>query len=247
MSQPKANLHKLGGSGPDLLFIHGFGSDRYSWAANAPGLTDRATVWAVDLPGHGGAADDVGDGTALTLAHAVAGQLSRLSGPAVVVGHSLGGAVAVHLAGIAPQLLHRLVLVAPAGLGQTLDHDFLVAFPALETPEDAQTLLERLVSRKRLIAPAMTSHVLSALQSPSRRAALTTVAGALMAMPRLALPDTPADLIWGEADAINPMPADLPVAATVLQLPATGHLPQVEAASRVNAVIRAALAPVAGL
>lgn len=241
MTEAKANLHKLGGSGPDLLFIHGFGSDRYSWAANAPQLTDAATVWAVDLPGHGGSADAVGDGTALTLAHAVSGQLSQLSGPAVVVGHSLGGAVAVHLAGIAPQLLRRLVLIAPAGLGQTLDHDFLTAFPVLETQEEAQALLERLVIRKRLIAPAMTSHVLTALQSPSRRAALTSVAGALMCMPSLALPATPADLIWGEADAINPIPDDLPNAASVLRLPATGHLPQVEATSKVNAVIRAAL------
>ena len=241
MTWPTARLHRLGGTGPDLLFVHGFGADRLSWAANAPQLTDAATVWAVDLPGHGTAGDAVGDGSALALAQAVAATLSALAGPAVVVGHSLGGAVALHLADIAPHLVHRLVLIAPAGLGAGLDHDFLTAFPALQTGPQAQALLERLVVRPRLITPAMAAHVLAGLQAPTRRAALARIAAALAEMPSPALPACPVDLIWGEADRINPPPATLPVTASLLHLPNTGHLPQVEAASKVNAVIRAAV------
>jgi pyruvate dehydrogenase E2 component (dihydrolipoamide acetyltransferase) len=41
-------LHRLGGDGPDLLFIHGFGADRLSWLAVAPQLFDLASVWAVE-------------------------------------------------------------------------------------------------------------------------------------------------------------------------------------------------------
>ena len=242
MTPPAARLHRLGGSGPDLLFVHGFGADRLSWAANAPQLTDAATVWTLDLPGHGSAPDPVGDGSAQALADAVARALPDLSGPAVIVGHSLGGTVALHLAAAVPQVVRHLVLIAPAGLGPALDHDFLTAFPVLETPDQAQALLERLVERKRLIAPAMVAHVLAGLQKPSRRAALATVAQALMTLPAPALPDLPIDLIWGAADRINPPPVALP--ATVLVLPDTGHMPQVEAASKVNAVIRAALVAV---
>ena len=115
MTPPAARLHRLGGSGPDLLFVHGFGADRLSWAANAPQLTDAATVWTVDLPGHGSAPDAVGDGSAQALADAVARALPDLSGPALIVGHSLGGTVALHLAAAVPQVVRHLVLIAPAG------------------------------------------------------------------------------------------------------------------------------------
>lgn len=242
MTAPQADLHGLGGHGPDVLFIHGFGSDRYSWAANAPAMADWATVWAVDLPGHGQAPDEVGAGDAKTLGAAVAERLSDIPGAIVVVGHSLGGAVAIELAKLLPDRVKRLVLIAPAGLGQRLDHEFLTAFPTLNAPDETQALLERLVERKRLIAPVMVSHVLATLQSTGRRAALAKVAAALVKLMPPSMPDVPLDLIWGEADTINPPPVEMPPATTLLRLPNTGHMPQVEAASKVNAVIRAALA-----
>lgn len=241
MTQPAARLHDLGGAGPDLVFIHGFGGDRYGWAANAPVLADVARLWAVDLPGHGAAPEAVGDGSALALAQAVSAQLSALQRPAVLVGHSLGGLVALHLAALAPHLVRRLVLIAPAGLGPAPDAAFLTEFPLLQTPEAAQALLERLVERKRLIAPAMVAHLLASLQTPGRRAALATIAAALRASDPAPPPQVPMDLIWGEADLINPAPAPVPGAASFLILPATGHMPHIEAAAKVNAVIRAAL------
>jgi pimeloyl-ACP methyl ester carboxylesterase len=242
MTPPKANLHKMGGTGPDLLLIHGFGSDRFSWAAIGPALFDAATVWAIDLPGHGQAPNDVGDGSANILAHAVAAELSGLNGPAVIVGHSLGGAVALHLCEIAPLAVRRLVLIAPAGLGRALNQDFLQSFPALENAEAAKVQLESLVERKRLIVPAMIAHVLASLQSPVRRAALQVIAASLAATAPLVIPAAiPVDLIWGDADMINPAPEDFAAAATILRLPNTGHMPHIEAASKVNAIIRAAL------
>jgi pimeloyl-ACP methyl ester carboxylesterase len=245
MTTPRAEIYAQGGTGPSLVLIHGFGSDRYSWAANAPALTDAATVWAVDLPGHGAATNDVGAGDPATLARAVAAAVTDLPGPLTLVGHSLGGAVALHLAAIAPGLVRRLVLIAPAGLGQALDHGFLDTFPELATPEAAQAMLERLVERKRLIVPAMVAHVLATLDRPGRRDALRKIAGALAEAAPPPIPAAvPVDLIWGEADAINPLPPQGPgfAPACLLTLPGSGHLPQVEAAAKVNAVIRAALA-----
>ena len=53
----------LGGEGPDLVLIHGFGSDRLSWAGNSPALMTVARVHSLDLPGHGDSlAAEAGDG-----------------------------------------------------------------------------------------------------------------------------------------------------------------------------------------
>ena len=63
-----AALHRLGGEGPDVLLIHGFGADRLSWLALAPQLFPVATVWAAEFGGHGAAGNDVGKGTLTDLA-----------------------------------------------------------------------------------------------------------------------------------------------------------------------------------
>ena len=52
MATPEARLSLVGGEGPDLLLIHGFASDRLSWAATAHAFLATRRVWAVDLPGH---------------------------------------------------------------------------------------------------------------------------------------------------------------------------------------------------
>lgn len=240
MSAAEARLYRLGGAGPDLVFVHGFGADRFGWAANAPQFFGDASVWAVDLPGHGEAPDAVGDGSAATLAHAVVLRLAQLSGPAILVGHSLGGSVALEVARIAPQLVRHLVLLAPAGMGDGIDRGFLSAFPELADPAKAQELLERLVERKRLIAPAMVQHVLTSLARQTRRAALRQVAQALSEARPSTLPTgVSVQMVWGAADQINPAPSTLPPGS--LHLAGVGHMPHIEAAAKVNALIRAAL------
>ena len=70
-----AALHRLGGDGPDVLLIHGFGADRLSWLAPAPQLFPFATA-AAEYGGHGTAGNDVGDG-AHALAAAIEGHRRR--------------------------------------------------------------------------------------------------------------------------------------------------------------------------
>ena len=109
-----AALHRLGGEGPDILFIHGFGADRLSWLALAPKLFPFGTVWAVEYAGHGMAGNDVGEGNPSDLSRAIAAQINgRLAAP-LVVGHSLGGTVALHLAARDDMDVSGLVLLAPA-------------------------------------------------------------------------------------------------------------------------------------
>lgn len=228
-----AALHHLGGEGPLLVLIHGFGADRLGWAATAPAFFATHAVWAVELPAHGAA--DPGAETPATIAAEVADALADLPGPRALVGHSLGGAVAAHVAAARPDEVSDLVLIAPGGLGADLDAGFLTGFADLRTPEAALAHLRRLVVRDRLITPAMAAHVLAHLDLPGRRAALAAQARALIAAPPPPLPHM-ARVIWGAEDRVNPPdPVFLAGLGTrALVLPGTGHLPQVEAAGRVN-------------
>ena len=89
------------GEGPPIVFIHGFGGDLNNWQFNQEALAERHATYAIDLPGHGGSSKDLGSGRVDVgaLAKAVTDFLDAQEiGTAHLVGHSLGGAVALDLA-----------------------------------------------------------------------------------------------------------------------------------------------------
>jgi len=82
--------------GAPVLLVHGFGGDLYNWLFNQEALAVNHTVYAVDLPGHGGSQKYVGDGAISSLAETVHDFLDALSVErAHLAGHSLGGAIAL--------------------------------------------------------------------------------------------------------------------------------------------------------
>ncbi len=103
-----------GGDGPPILLLHGFGGSAWNFAELAP-LLDGHRLVVPDLPGQGGSAPLPAPSLA-GFADAVAG---LLDGPAVVVGHSMGGVVALRLAERHPGLVSGLVLAAPAGISSS--------------------------------------------------------------------------------------------------------------------------------
>ena len=104
------------GEGAPVLLLHGFGADLNTWMFNQPVLAEGRRVLALDLPGHGGSRRDVGAGDGAALSQAVEGFLTALDlGPLHLVGHSMGGAIAVLLAARRPDLVRTLTLIAPAG------------------------------------------------------------------------------------------------------------------------------------
>jgi pimeloyl-ACP methyl ester carboxylesterase len=105
----------FGGSGPPMVLVHGLGGSALNWMDAAPLLARFARVWAVDLLGHGrspstGRSSSVTDNAAL-LPRFVE-QVAR--GPAILVGNSMGGYLAMRVAADRPDLLGGLVLVSPA-------------------------------------------------------------------------------------------------------------------------------------
>jgi 3-oxoadipate enol-lactonase len=103
-----------GGFGPPLLLLHGFGGAAWNYAELAPLLRARRLI-VPDLPGHGGSSPL--PATTLSGIADVVGSL--LDGPVDVVGHSMGGVVALRLAERHPTLVRRLVLAAAAGISSS--------------------------------------------------------------------------------------------------------------------------------
>jgi len=153
----------IGDAGPPVVFVHGLFGQGRNWTTIAKGLADRHRVTLLDLPNHGHSpwTDRV---DYLDMARLVADELQQLGEPATLVGHSMGGKVAMQLALRRPELLRALVVVdvAPTAYpetgGRTDDPDeeaspfaaYIAAMRAMEldrltTREDAETALRSAV------------------------------------------------------------------------------------------------------
>ncbi|MFG2958356.1 alpha/beta fold hydrolase [Streptomyces sp. NPDC048291] len=101
--------------GVPLLLVHGWGGDGREWSPHAEALADRFRVIVPDLRGHGRSEVPDQDNTPAEMAEDLAALLGRLdSGPAVVVGHSMGGQVVNLLAVRHPALVRSVVALDPA-------------------------------------------------------------------------------------------------------------------------------------
>jgi pimeloyl-ACP methyl ester carboxylesterase len=111
--------YRSGGEGPVLVLLHGITSSSASWEPVLPLLAEHFTVVAPDLLGHGESAKPVGDYSLGAYACLVRDIMLALGHDrATVVGHSLGGGIAMQLAYQFPELIERLVLVSSGGLGR---------------------------------------------------------------------------------------------------------------------------------
>jgi pimeloyl-ACP methyl ester carboxylesterase len=104
----------VGGSGPPLVCVHGLSGSALNWMAVGPMLAERHRVFALDLRGFG--RTPLGPGTRLRDNRRLLDLFLRevVGGPAIVVGNSMGGLVAVLQAAAAPETISSLVLVDPA-------------------------------------------------------------------------------------------------------------------------------------
>ncbi len=111
--------YRVRGNGPALVLIHGITSNSQSWGDVMPGLAEHYTVIAPDLLGHGESAKPQGDYSLGAHASGVRDLLVALGiERATVVGHSLGGGIALQMAYQFPERVDRLVLVSSGGLGR---------------------------------------------------------------------------------------------------------------------------------
>lgn len=131
---------RIAGSGPVILLIHGIGDNSTTWSMVQSRLAQRFTVIAVDLLGHGESDKPRADYSVAAYANGMRDLMSVLDiERATVVGHSLGGGVAMQFAYQFPHLVERLVLVGAGGV--TKDVNILLRVASLPMGSEALALL----------------------------------------------------------------------------------------------------------
>jgi pyruvate dehydrogenase E2 component (dihydrolipoamide acetyltransferase) len=225
-----------------------------TWQGVAEAMAQRNRVILVDLPGHGGSsAPDPGDCdySPMALGRAVADTIAALCDePAVIAGHSLGGAVGVLVASASPQLVARLVLIDPAGAGDDVDPALLRLIEAEPSDAGSREILELFFHDHALVTATGVAEHSRMLTRPGVHAAVRAVArstfdGAAQRLDvreALADIDVPVLVIWGAEDRVfDVSQADaLRVAiphAQVRIVTEAGHVPHLERPDAVAALI----------
>jgi pimeloyl-ACP methyl ester carboxylesterase len=221
---------RVAGSGPAIVLIHGIGSNSSTWNAVQARLAHRFTVIAPDLLGHGKSDKPRTDSSVAAYANGLRDLLSVLGIDRVsVVGHSLGGGVAMQFAYQFPELVERLVLVATGGV--TRDVSIALRLTSLSMVSEALAVLRlpgavpalRLVGRVGRLAAGSTGfgrdlphvlQVLAELREPGASAAFSRTLRAVIdwrgqmitMLDRSYLAEPiPVQLIWGEQDSVIPV------------------------------------------
>ncbi len=235
------------GEGTPLVLLHGFGGDINVWVFNQEALAAGGrTVYAVDLPGHGGSTKDVGEGDLASLVDVVAGFMDEMGvEKAHLFGHSMGGAVAASFAIQHPERVQSLSLIASAGLGEEINGEYIEGFIAANRRKEMKSTLGLLFANPDLVNRQLVNDVIRFKRLDGVDEALRKLADNLFPdgkqadVPDLSGVEVPMLVVWGREDKILPVShsENAPGHARVEVLDGTGHMPQMEASGQTNRII----------
>jgi pyruvate dehydrogenase E2 component (dihydrolipoamide acetyltransferase) len=222
-----------------LLLVHGFSGDKDNWLFNIADLASARRVVALDLPGHGASSKDVDDGSIAALTDSVAGFMDAIGmRRAVVVGHSLGGGVAIELAAGRPDRIAGVVLLSAFGTGNPVNRQFIDELLAADRRKEMKAALRFLFADESLVSRDMVEALLAYRRLDGVQAALDALALNALSDASAAALDAkrrtltmPVMVLHGDKDAVIAAPGHGET------LP-TGHMPHMEAAAEVNRRIR---------
>src|SRR5690348_4425149 len=165
------------GDSVPVVLLHGFGADLNTWMFVQPALAEGRRVIALDLPGHGGSAKRLERADVESLAAIVGGALDALGVARLhLVGHSMGGGIAIALASREPERVATLSLIASASLGPEINAGFIDGFVHASRRREAQETLALLVNDPSLVSRRMVEEVLRYKRLDGVPAALTALA-----------------------------------------------------------------------
>jgi pimeloyl-ACP methyl ester carboxylesterase len=248
-------LYRAGRGGADpVILIHGLGTAAArDWANVIPELATTYDVYALDLPGFG--ASDKGNhlyspSNYVRVLDALFGE--RLKRPANIVGHSMGGVVALAYSASYPDRVKRLVAVDVAGvLHRSVYGEFLGRMVAERKIGDSPwyDMLARMITTQAENLPAKG---LMSLELPQVRQRL--LRGDPNAIAAMALVEhdlsrglraikAPTLVVWSSDDRVAPLRAGQAIASAVpgarlVVIDAAGHAPQLTRPERFNALLR---------
>ena len=232
------------GEGSPVVFLHGYPLDHRMWRPQLEALSRNHRVVLLDLPGFGRAAESrVPDTLSGFSAEVARGVSAHVSGPAVVVGHSFGGYIALQLFRDHPELFAGLVLAdtrSEPDTAEAREKRLATVRRSAETGEGVDVE----ATTRALLAPSTwkaggplvegVRAIVRSARPPSIRGALTAIATRPDLTDTLSKVNVPSLVIWGEEDQLIP-PSQ--TRALVTHLPrgsgvgirGAGHLPSLEA------------------
>jgi pyruvate dehydrogenase E2 component (dihydrolipoamide acetyltransferase) len=248
-----------GDDGEVVLLVHGYGGDRNSWLFLQEPLAERYRVYALDLPGHGTSAKDVGPDPAAVLAGSVTGVLDAIGARrAHLVGHSMGGAVALAAATADPGRVSSLTLIAPSGFGPEINAAYLRGFASAQTRRELKPVVGQLFADESLVTRQVVDDLLAYKRLDGVAEALQALLGMLLdgdaqrgdSITSLAALTTlksapPVTAVWGRGDRIIPAAqaeAAARAGAEVRLIDGAGHMPHMERPAEVQAAIEETIA-----
>jgi pimeloyl-ACP methyl ester carboxylesterase len=259
-------IYRIAGEGPPVVLIHGMVNSSRHWEKVAMRLADRYTVVAPDLLGHGDSAAVRGDYSLGAHAASIRDLLATIGiERATIVGHSLGGGVAMQFFYQFPQRVERLALISSGGLGREVSPMLRgAALPGAGallwagTHRHLHAALdrwgERLDRRGSALGPQLQAiaRAMRPLDEPgARRAFLQTLRAVIdprgqkvSARDRLyLLASLPTLIVWGERDRTIPLAHGRAAAEAIpncrfVTLPEAAHFPNIEDPEGLAAALR---------
>jgi pimeloyl-ACP methyl ester carboxylesterase len=249
-------IYRIAGDGPPVVLIHGMVNSSKHWEQVALALADRYTVVAPDLLGHGDSAAVRGDYSLGAHACSIRDLLTTIGiDRATVVGHSLGGGIAMQFFYQFPQRVERLALISSGGLGHEVSPMLRgAALPGaaagiwLVANRRVRAALDRAGermrvrgSRKGVYLQAIARAMRPLQEAAARRAFVQTLRSVIdvrgqhvSAVDRLyLLGELPTLIVWGERDNTIPMAHGLAAHEQIpnsrfVSLPRAAHFPNLE-------------------
>ena len=241
--------------GRPVVLVHGLAEDRRTWAVQQEQLADTHT-YAVDLRGHGETTLGEADGTLEQLGADLIGFLESVTGPAVVVGFSLGGTIVLWAAAERPDLVSRAVVLGTSSVVGRAAAEFYggrIAAAADTGSEDFRAALRDDTRAALSVGTDRLDEVVEArLGAVGDGGGYINAARAMAALhekpltPRLSDVKVHVDVVGATEDTFCPLKAaqiilDALPDAAYLEVPDAGHLMNVDNPQGVTSALRLTL------